>query len=92
MEWIVKTELKSKRAESQNGEPAMNGETYFTSSFKPKEIDGVPSFATFTRGVCAVNFANQVHCFNLRKEKKSDDDCVLSMLFISLVYELFRDN
>ena len=38
-----------------------------TSSFKPKEKHGIPNFSQFTRRRCAVNLANQVHCFNLRE-------------------------
>lgn len=77
--------LKSKKADSSDGAPAEKGRKNFTSSFKPKEKYGVPNFASFTRRVCAVNFANQVHCFNLRGKL-----CVFSLLPSSPVYELFR--
>lgn len=77
--------LKSKGLVSSDGASAKKGGIYFTRSFKPKEKYGVPSSASFTRRVCAVNSASQVHCLNLSRKL-----CVFSLLPSSPVYALFR--
>lgn len=41
---------------------------YFTSSFQANEKYSVPNSVPSTSRVCAVNFACQAHCFNLREK------------------------
>lgn len=53
---------------SGDGAHAKKKRKYFTSSFKANEKYSVANSAPSTSRVCAVNFACQAHCFNLREK------------------------